>query len=354
MQIFQVGGAVRDALLGRPNADQDWVVVGATPEQMAAQGFRQVGADFPVFLHPESGDEYALARQERKSGAGYHGFSVTTENVSLEDDLRRRDLTINAMALTADGQLIDPFGGRADLEDKVLRHVGPAFAEDPLRILRVFRFKARFGSEWRIHQDTAALLEHMVASGEADHLVPERIWKEVSRALMEPSPSLFVSDLARFGLLHRPPFKSYSVVGAPLSAIDRAAQANASLATRFALAFGSREHGKPHPGIPTEVLKVSAVFSETRGHMQSWIEDPRLHAQAIQGFLQRVGWFKDSSVLSEVLAAWAAMGFAVAELQAAAHRARAVDTSAITAGMPPGPAVGQAISAARECAIQGR
>lgn len=353
MQIFQVGGAVRDTLLGRPNADHDWVVVGATPEQMVAQGFRQVGADFPVFLHPESGDEYALARQERKSGTGYHGFSVTTDNVSLEDDLLRRDLTINAMALSADGQLIDPFGGRADVEAKVLRHVGPAFAEDPLRILRVFRFKARFGSGWRIHPDTAALLEDMVSRGEADHLVPERIWKEVSRALMEPSPALFVSDMARFGLLHRPPFKAYRTIGAPLAAIDRAASANASLATRFALAFGSAAHGMPHPGIPADVLKVSSVFAETRGLMQAWLEHPQQHASQIQAFLQRVGWYKDSPVLSDVLTAWAALGFVVTDFQAAALRARAVDTTAITASMPPGPAVGHAISQAREQAVSG-
>lgn len=203
MNIYLVGGAVRDALLGRPVKDRDWVVVGATPEDMIRQGFRQVGADFPVFLHPQSNEEYALARTERKRGHGYHGFVVhSTPDVTLEDDLRRRDLTINAMAQAEDGSIVDPFNGQADLEKRLLRHVSPAFAEDPLRILRVARFAARFAPlGFCIAEETRALMRTMVEAGEVEHLVPERIWQEMQRALLEASPTVFFSVLQDCGAL---------------------------------------------------------------------------------------------------------------------------------------------------------
>ena len=212
MQIYMVGGAVRDRLLGLPVQDHDWVVVGATPEQMVAQGYLPVGKDFPVFLHPDSREEYALARTERKSGRGYKGFTVfTSPDVTLEEDLARRDLTINSIAACADWtsaggklgskvDLIDPFGGQRDLQAKVLRHVTDAFREDPVRILRLARFAARF-HDFSIAPETMALLREMVADGEADHLVPERVWQELSRGLMEAHPARMFEVLRECGAL---------------------------------------------------------------------------------------------------------------------------------------------------------
>jgi tRNA nucleotidyltransferase (CCA-adding enzyme) len=203
MRIYLVGGAVRDKLLGRAVADRDFVVVGATPEEMRALGFKPVGKDFPVFLHAGTGEEYALARTERKTGRGYHGFAFHADAaVTLEQDLERRDLTINAMAEDEHGALVDPFGGRRDLERRVLRHVSPAFVEDPVRILRVARFAARYAPlGFRIADETLALMRQMVDDGEADHLVAERVWAEARRALAEPVPSAFVRALRDCGAL---------------------------------------------------------------------------------------------------------------------------------------------------------
>ncbi|WP_348945952.1 multifunctional CCA addition/repair protein [Chitinibacter sp. FCG-7] len=202
MQIYRVGGAVRDRLLGLPVKDIDWVVVGATPEQMLELGYQAVGKDFPVFLHPDTRQEYALARTERKSGHGYTGFTVhASPEVTLEEDLLRRDLTINAIAEDANGNLIDPFNGQADLKAKILRHVSPAFAEDPVRILRLARFAARFG--FSTAPETMALMRQMVADGEADHLVPERVWQELAKGLMADKPSLMFAVLRECGALAR-------------------------------------------------------------------------------------------------------------------------------------------------------
>jgi len=213
MQIHLVGGAVRDALLGLPVQDRDWVVVGATPQEMLAQGFTPVGKDFPVFLHPHTHEEYALARTERKTAPGYHGFAFhAAPDVRLEDDLIRRDITINSIAsspvsLWAEGQfdlkhLVDPYGGQRDLQARVLRHVSPAFREDPVRILRVARFAARF-TDFSVAPETLALIRDMVADGEADHLVPERVWQELARGLMEPKPSRMFTVLRDCGALAR-------------------------------------------------------------------------------------------------------------------------------------------------------
>jgi tRNA nucleotidyltransferase (CCA-adding enzyme) len=203
MKIYTVGGAVRDALLGRPVVDRDYVVVGATPAEMVALGYRPVGQDFPVFLHPDTHEEYALARTERKSGHGYKGFTVyAAPEVTLEEDLRRRDLTINAMAEDESGTLIDPYGGQADLQARLFRHVSPAFAEDPVRILRVARFAARF-TDFSVAPDTLALMRCIVEEGEVDALVSERVWQEVARGLMEEMPSRMFRVLRECGALAR-------------------------------------------------------------------------------------------------------------------------------------------------------
>jgi len=202
VKAYVVGGAVRDELLGLPVQDRDWVVVGATPEEMEQAGYKPVGKDFPVFLHPKTHEEYALARTERKSGRGYKGFTVhAAPDVTLEQDLERRDLTINAMARDEAGRLIDPFGGKGDLERRVLRHVSEAFAEDPVRILRVARFAARFGFE--VAPETMALMKRMVASGETDYLVPERVWQEFAKGLTEKEPQRMFAVLDECSLARR-------------------------------------------------------------------------------------------------------------------------------------------------------
>ena len=249
MEIYLVGGAVRDALLGRADADRDYVVVGSTPAAMQAAGFRPVGKDFPVFLHPDTHEEYALARTERKTGHGYHGFTFhAAPEVTLEEDLARRDLTINAMARAADGRLIDPFHGQRDLEARILRHVGPAFVEDPVRILRLARFAARF-ADFSVASDTLALMRQMVAAGEVDHLVPERVWQEVARGLMEIRPARMFEVLRECGALARLLPEVDALFGVPqradyhpeidagvhtLMAVDESARHGYALPVRFA------------------------------------------------------------------------------------------------------------------------
>ena len=261
MQTYLVGGAVRDALLGLPVKDRDWVVVGATPEQLLAQGYLPVGRDFPVFLHPRTHEEYALARTERKTGPGYHGFVFhAAPDVSLQEDLARRDLTINAMAVAAhslkpDGTLgadknniIDPWGGQADLARRRFRHVTPAFREDPVRILRVARLAARF-ADFTVAPETLVLMREMVLAGEADHLVPERVWQELATSLMEAVPSRMFSVLRDCGALARLLPEVEALWGVPqrpehhpeidtgvhlLLVLDLCARLNASLAVCFA------------------------------------------------------------------------------------------------------------------------
>jgi tRNA nucleotidyltransferase (CCA-adding enzyme) len=246
VKVYQVGGSVRDALLGLPVQDRDWVVVGATPDELLSRGFRPVGRDFPVFLHPETHEEYALARTERKSGRGYHGFVFhTSPDVTLEDDLARRDLTINAMALDEGGDVIDPFGGRRDLDARVLRHVGAAFAEDPLRVLRVARFAARFG--FHVADETLALVRSLVEAGELAELTPERVWQELARGFMEAMPSRMLSVLRACGGLAAvmpevdaryaaPAFGEQPDAGVETAiALDRAAALRSPLPTRYAV-----------------------------------------------------------------------------------------------------------------------
>lgn len=237
LQCYQVGGAVRDALLGLPVQDRDWVVVGSTPDEMTRRGFTPVGRDFPVFLHPVTHEEYALARTERKSGQGYRGFVVhCAPDVSLEDDLLRRDLTVNAMALGAEGQLIDPHGGRQDLAQGLLRHVSPAFIEDPVRILRVARFCARF-AQFKVAPQTLALMQAMVERGEVDALVPERIWQELSRGLMHAHAARMIDVLAECGALGRvmPALNESWLAPEVRAALARAVASDAPLPVRWAV-----------------------------------------------------------------------------------------------------------------------
>ena len=250
MRVYLVGGAVRDQLLGVPVAERDWVVVGATPEEMLTAGFRRADADFPVFLHPESGEEYALARRETKMGPGYKGFAVETgPDVTLEQDLARRDLTINAMAQGADGTLVDPFNGRGDLAAGLLRHVTPAFVEDPVRLLRVARFAARFGAwGFRVAHATYGLMRQMAESEDLGALRPERTWREMKRALAESQPWRFFEVLHRCSALRVLIPELATVLGEPaghadrtpapaLAALQRAAAASAAWPVRFAAAM---------------------------------------------------------------------------------------------------------------------
>lgn len=286
MRVYLVGGAVRDRLLGLPVRERDWVVVGATPEEMAAAGYRPVGKDFPVFLHPQTQEEHALARTERKSGRGYHGFQFHTgPEVSLEDDLWRRDLTVNAIAQDEQGRLVDPHGGQRDLEVRLLRHVSPAFAEDPVRILRVARFAARFAPlGFRVADETLQLMRDMVESGEADHLVSDRVWKETERALMESRPRVFFEVLQACRALSRVMPELAALSGVPqradyhpevdtlvhtLMCLDAAARANHGLEVRVAAllhdlgkAATPRASWPSHPGHDARGLPLVKKFCE--------------------------------------------------------------------------------------------
>tara|TARA_R110002049_G_scaffold22524_4_gene80636 strand:- start:167 stop:1393 length:1227 start_codon:yes stop_codon:yes gene_type:complete len=248
MKTYLVGGAVRDKLLGLTIKDRDWVVVGSSPEEMIAQGFQPVGKDFPVFLHPKTHEEYALARTERKTAPGYKGFVVhAAPDVTLEEDLARRDLTINAIAQAEDGSLIDPFHGQRDIQNKILRHVSPAFVEDPVRVLRIARFAARFG--FSIADETLILIKNMVSAKELDHLVPERVWQELEKALAATQPSLFFMALREAGALKSLFPEVDNLFGVPqvpkwhpeidtgvhvMMVIDQAAKLTDDIAVRFA------------------------------------------------------------------------------------------------------------------------
>jgi tRNA nucleotidyltransferase (CCA-adding enzyme) len=272
--IYTVGGAVRDALLGLPVKDRDYVVVGADPEQLRALGYQPVGKDFPVFLHPDTHEEYALARTERKSAPGYAGFAFhAAADVTLEQDLMRRDLTINAIAMDEQGNLIDPYGGQADIQNKIFRHVSKAYAEDPVRILRLARFAARF-PDFSIASETMQLMQTMVQAGEVDALVPERVWQELSRGLMEKKPSRLFQVLLECGALQKilPELAALNTVqytsssqleknlySIALQVVDEAAQHNASLAIRFALLLCDAEMLNGHSDVASTTTKLSSL-----------------------------------------------------------------------------------------------
>lgn len=371
-RFYVVGGAVRDALLGRPSSDRDWVAVGTTPEALLARGFRPVGKDFPVFLHPGTGEEVALARTERKSGRGYHGFAFhAAPEVTLEEDLRRRDLTINAIAQAEDGTLVDPYGGRADLQARVLRHVSEAFAEDPVRLLRLARLAARF-PDFTVAPETQALLQRMVDEGEVDHLVPERVWQELSRGLMAEQPSRMLEVLRGCGALTRllpglPGLESPEAVSALL---DECARVQAPLPVRWAgLCLGP-----PDPAaalaerlrVPVDCRELAGLLARERTAVQA---EPVPDAAALVALFDRCDAWRRPARFEALLLACACEtrartgqasphGEPAARLLPLLAAARGVDTAAVAAeaasqGLK-GPAIGAAVQAARVAAVQAR
>jgi tRNA nucleotidyltransferase (CCA-adding enzyme) len=362
MQVFRVGGCVRDALLGEMRkagaalkTDRDWVVVGATPQQMIDLGFRPVGRDFPVFLHPQTQEEYALARTERKTRPGYKGFEPhASPDVTLEQDLARRDLSINAMAIGDDGQLVDPHGGRRDLEAGVLRHVSPSFVEDPVRILRLARFAARF-PDFTVAPETAELARTMVRSGEADALVPERVMQELSRGLMESRPSRMIQVLEQSGLIGRL-YGELADLAATAAALDRAAGRNLPLPARFAVLAGACRStqsvvdflGKLRA--PQDATQLARLLVELR--------DPLRRAtspDAIVDALERGDAFRRPERFELLLQAFEVCGEQAADrFRAALKAASAIDAGALAASHSgDAAAIPRAIREARVAAVRG-
>ena len=382
MKTYIVGGAVRDRLLGLPVADRDYVVVGATPEQMVTLGYQAVGKDFPVFLHPQTHAEYALARTERKSGAGYKGFTVhAAPDVTLEEDLSRRDLTINAIAEDEAGVLIDPYGGQRDLATKVFRHVSAAFAEDPVRILRVARFAARF-TDFAVAAETNALMRQMVDNGEVDALVPERVWQEVARGLLEVQPSRMFAVLRDCGALARLLPEIDCLFGVPqppehhpeidtgvhvMLVVDWAARQGFSLPVRFAalthdLGKGvtppqdwPRHHGHEAASValvralcerirvPADCRELAIAVARDHGNVHRALE---LRAATIVELLERVDAFRRPERFAEFLQACECdfrgrPGYELRDFPASAYlaqalaAARAVDAGAVASSVAP-------------------
>lgn len=398
IRAYAVGGAVRDRLLGLPVADRDYVVVGATPEEMVALGFRPVGKDFPVFLHPVTQEEYALARTERKTARGYKGFQVyAAPDVTLEEDLRRRDLTINAMAEDEQGNIIDPYGGEADLRARLLRHVSPAFAEDPVRILRVARFAARL-TDFSVAEETLALMRQMVKAGEVDALVPERVWQELARGLMEQRPSRMLQVLRDCGALARLLPEVERLFGVPqnpvshpeidtgehlLRVLDSAARAGYALPVRYAALLHDvgkgltpRERWPDHSGheqagveavkavsarlrVPVECRELALTVTRWHGLAH---QAERLEAAALLELLERCDAFRRPGRLQAFVEAcaadfhgrpgWEDKPFVQAErLYRALAAARGVDARALAKRVAPVD-LPTAIRAARTAAIE--
>jgi len=362
MKVYTVGGAVRDELLGLAVKDRDYVVVGATPEEMERRGFRPVGKDFPVFLHPDTHEEYALARTERKTARGYKGFQIyATPDVTLEQDLARRDLTINAIARDEAGTLIDPHGGATDLTAGVLRHVSPAFVEDPVRILRVARFAARF-PEFRIADETVKLMRTMVSRGEVDALVPERVWQEIAKGLAEPTPSRMFAVLADCGALARvlPEWMLLDETRA-LAALAIAAERRLALAERFAALLAGADPDTVEgacarlkcPGDCRDLALLAARFSAP-------LEDAdRIDAAGLVELFVRCDAFRRpdrfaallEAVDCDAMAAGRERHFLAAQrVVRALKAAQGIDAGAVAAGNPDG--VAEAIRAARVSAVE--
>lgn len=363
MKIYSVGGAVRDELLGLPVTDRDYVVVGATPEEMVKLGFKPVGKDFPVFLHPETHEEYALARTERKIARGYHGFEFrTAPDTTLEEDLQRRDLTINAMAKDQDGAMIDPFNGAVDLRTGVLRHVSPAFAEDPVRILRVARFAARYG--FAIAPETLALMRRMVTAGEADALVAERVWQEFARGLMEEKPSRMFDVLRACGALARVALEIDALLegggagAVALAALDAVAHAGESLEVRFAAL------ARPLDPLALEALagrlKAPAACRDlallAARHANTIVDASQLDAAALLELLDATdAWRKPerfAELITAALAAEPGTEGVRERLERARQAAAAVDAGAIAKAAPRPGEIRSGVRAARLEAIR--
>jgi len=403
MDIYRVGGSVRDELMGLPAGDRDWVVVGATPDAMVAAGYTPVGRDFPVFLHPVTHEEYALARTERKTAPGYRGFVFHADaSVTLEEDLQRRDLTVNAIARAGDGRLIDPCGGQADIVARVLRHVSAAFAEDPVRILRLARFSARF-SDFSIAPETMELMRSMVQAGEADALIAERVWQELSRGLMEARPSRMIEVLRDCGALAVVLPEADALFGVPqpaqyhpeidtglhlMQCLDWAAAHGASLAARWALLAHDlgkgttpREEWPRHIAhearsaklarevaerlrVPVEVADIGRLVAQEHTNVHRARE---LRPETMVKLLERLDVMRKPERLADILLAceadhrsrpgFDAAGYPQAGIvRLAADAFRAVDAGAIARGLArsgaaPGPAIARAVQAARVAAV---
>lgn len=400
MEKYLVGGAVRDQLLGYPVKERDWVVVGETPESMIKQGFRAVGKDFPVFLHPDSHEEYALARTERKTAPGYKGFIVHADvDVTLEQDLKRRDLTINAIAMTPQGEIIDPYGGRDDLDRRIFRHISPAFAEDPVRILRVARFAARYHHlGFKLASDTTELMRVMVDAGEVDHLVPERVWAELFKALNEPSPSAFFYTLMDCGALELIFPEIYKLFGVPqpekyhpeidtgvhsMMCLEQASQLSTKPEVRFAALVHdlgkalSPKYNLPHhyghetKGLPVlealcSRLRVPNAFKALALHVMQYHthchKAAELKPSTLIDLLNTLGAFKAHNHLADFLLACEADAKGRTGLEnkpypqatyllTAAKAAASVDTTALLNGNLQGAEIGEAIRRLRIQAI---
>jgi len=402
MICYLVGGAVRDTLLGRPVTEKDWVVIGETPESMINLGFRPVGKDFPVFLHPKTKEEYALARTERKTAPGYKGFSVhAAPDVTLEQDLLRRDLTINAMAMTPEGQLVDPYGGQRDLEQRLFRHISPAFAEDPVRILRIARFAARYAQlGFKVAAETRGLMQDMVNNGEVDHLVPERVWAELVKALNEPTPAAFFHTLRDCDALARILPELENLFGVPqperyhpeidtgihsLLSLEQAALLSPKTEVRFAAlvhdlgkALSPKEHWPHHHGhernglpvleqlcsrlrVPNafKTLALQVMHYHTHSHRVS-----ELRASTLTDMLANLGAYKANNSLDDFLLACEADAKGRTGLEhtpypqadfikRAAIAAVNVDTSAVLQSGLKGEKIGEAIRRLRIQAVAG-
>ena len=401
MEVYLVGGAVRDEQLGLPVVERDWCVVGATPEEMTSLGYRPVGKDFPVFLHPESKEEYALARTEQKTGLGYHGFRFdTSPDVTIEQDLERRDLTINAMAKDDEGRLIDPFGGVRDIQAKRLRHVSAAFGEDPVRILRTAKFAARFArQEFRIAAETLELMSQMVAAGEVDALVPDRVWKETEEALAGPAPRVFFEVLRDCGALAVVYPEIDALFGVPqpeqwhpeidcglhtMLVLEQAALLSTDVDVRFAAlvhdlgkATTPRRQLPQHPGherrsvelvramaerlpVPTACRELGALAAEFHGHCHRAFE---LRAATVLKVLERVDAFRRPERFEKFLLACEADArgrtgledrpYPQADYFREAHRqAAAVTIDDLTGGDRDGAEVGAELRRRRRSAIE--
>lgn len=358
MKIYLVGGAVRDQLLHLPVKEKDWVVVGATAEDMLQRGFRPVGKDFPVFLHPQTKEEYALARVERKVGRGYTGFDfIASPDVTLEEDLKRRDLTINAMAQTVDGVLIDPYEGRIDLDKKLLRHVSSAFLEDPVRILRVARFAARYAClGFTVAPDTNELMKQMVVSGEIDALVPERVWKELERALAEKHPEVFFQVLDNCNAL---PVLFPEVDALGLQALKNVVTKTADIQVRFAVLFHHVPEEKVRQlceryRIPNDCRDLVLLLTRDK-NLQHYREIPQLtNAEKLLECLIRLDAFRREDRFKKFLLACEASSTASSseELWRYYEAAKQVDVKACIAEGFSGDALGKRINQKRIEAIQ--